>query len=175
MSAIPAPNHSVSRLTLMVTHTPRTADVLSPALSDTFYCLSLNGSEAHLFTSLCVSLLPMGRRSWATDEQLKFLHSYTSELSKAKAGIGHNVLYLQIAEDFLVRWEAEPLTSVAALAASRAARVAPSTTPDTSPTTPDTSPITQADPRSLTPEELKAYAKTRLQNVCFILVCVFHH
>lgn len=52
----------------------------------------------------------MGRRPWATPEQLEFLRSYLHELPQAKAGTGQNVLYARVAQDFLVRWEAEPVS-----------------------------------------------------------------
>ena len=62
----------------------------------------------------------MGRPSWATSEQLEFLHSHIPKLSKARDGIGLNVTYRQIAQDFLTHWKPEPVTS----------HTAPTTTPE---------------------------------------------
>ena len=50
----------------------------------------------------------MGRRPWATPEQLVFLRSYQHELPQAKAGSGLNVLYTRVARDFMLRWQPEP-------------------------------------------------------------------
>ena len=92
----------------MVTHDRQTAGVPALVLSDGFRCLLPCNPFAHCFNPPCLSF-PMGRRSWATPEQLEFLRSYTHELPKAKAGTGQNVLYRHIAQDFLVLWEPEPV------------------------------------------------------------------
>ena len=93
----------------MVTRDRQTADTtLDPC--DGFRYMSSNDSVQCLFSSPFTSL-SMGRRPWATPEQLKFLHSHTHELPQAKAGTGLNVLYARVAKDFLVHWEAEPYST----------------------------------------------------------------
>lgn len=52
----------------------------------------------------------MGRPSWASPEQLKFLRSYQHELPQAKAGTGLNVLYARITQEFMAQWEPEPFS-----------------------------------------------------------------
>ena len=90
----------------------------------------------------------MGRRTWTTPVQLEFLSSRVPELPGAKAGIGMNVLYAQIAQEFLTRWGAESFTIEAAEAVIRLE--------------PDFNPKEEI---VITPERLKALAETRLRNV----------
>ena len=137
----------------MVTYGRQTAGALSFAPDGPFHYLVCDDTAARLFSPPCVSF-PMGRPSWATPSQLTFLHNYIPQLPTAKAGTGQNVLYLQIAQDFLTRWDAE-------LILSAEVPVEPVTSQATKPTTPQKT-------RPATPEELKVLSKTRLQNVRFI-------
>lgn len=107
-----APGFGVKSLrsSFMVTHDQQTAGVVASVLTNgTYYLLSYN-SVVSLFFSPHI-FLPMGRPSWATPEQLTFLHSYTSELPNAKAGTGLNIFYVRVAQDFLVHWSPEPVSS----------------------------------------------------------------
>ena len=56
--------------------------------------------------------LSMGRRPWATATQREFLHSYVPGLPAAKLNPGLNIYYGQITQDFLERWELEPVITV---------------------------------------------------------------
>ena len=46
----------------------------------------------------------MGRNSWATTEQLKYLKSWIPQLPHAKETTTLKTLYLQVHEGFLVKW-----------------------------------------------------------------------
>ena len=131
------------------------AGALPPVSGEIFWYLSSDDSVACLCYPPLVSLLLMGRRPWTTDKQLEFFHSYTPGLTKAKAETGLNVYYVQIAQDFLTHWEAEPITAPVALDPSF--------------------PKIKTDPKLLTPEQLDHFAKVRVQSVCFIFIYVFHH
>jgi hypothetical protein len=100
----------------------------------------------------------MGRRSWASADQLKFLLSYVDEIPQARLGSGQNVLYARVAQEFLTRWEPEPITAVEAFEAMAA--------------TSDVKAAT-SDAKTITPEKLKELAEARLYRVCFIFVLVF--
>ena len=95
-----APDHSVFRFAIMVTHGRQTVGVLPPVLGNTLSYLLSNDTTLRLFTLPRVSFL-MGRRTWTTPVQLDFLFSRVPELPGAKAGIGMNVLYAQITQEFL--------------------------------------------------------------------------
>ena len=86
----------VLRLGSLVTH-----KCLSPPLPTTYH-----PSFSILFD------LGMGRRSWATREQLNFLHLYIPELPAAKAGTGLNVLYLRVTEKFIEKWDPEVVGTI---------------------------------------------------------------
>ena len=141
----------------MVTHGRQTVGVLPPVLGNTLSYLLSNDTTLRLFTLPRVSFL-MGRRTWTTPVQLDFLFSRVPELPGAKAGAGMNVLYAQIAQEFLVRWGAE---SIATETAEAMIRLEPN-----------------FDPKVeivITPERLKALAETRLRNVrMFYFTYVFH-
>jgi len=102
------PSAKSLRLSFMVTHDRQTAGVPAPGLSDGF-CYLLHCDPAVRCLNPPLLSFPMGRPSWATAEQLVFLRSYLHELPRARAGTGLNVLYKHIAQDFLVRWEPEPV------------------------------------------------------------------
>ena len=94
-----------------------------------------------------------------TPIQLEFLSSHVPKLPGVKAGIGMNVLYAQITQEFLTCWGAESFTIEAAEA------------------------IIQLEPNFnpkeeivMTPKQLKALAETQLRNVhIFYFTYVFHH
>ena len=153
-----APDHSVFRFAIMVTHGRQTVGVLPPVLGNTFYYLLSDDTTLCLFAPPRISFL-MGRRTWTTPVQLEFLSSRVPELPGAKAGIGMNVLYAQIAQEFLTRWGAESFTIEAAEAVIRLE--------------PDFNPKEEI---VITPERLKALAETRLRNVrIFYFTYVFRH
>lgn len=148
----------------MVTHDRQTAGALLPALSGGLFYLLPNMAVC-LSSPPRISFLSMGRRPWATSDQLTFLRSYIPELPKAKAGTGLNVLYVQVAQEFLTHWAAEPTTShpteteLIALSTTYPELVA--------------IPITPTVP--LTPEQLDALAKIRLHSVRFAFAFVFNY
>jgi hypothetical protein len=53
----------------------------------------------------------MGRRPWATAEQLQFLHSKVPELARAKATTGLNNFYIGVSQEFRTKWKLEPIVS----------------------------------------------------------------
>jgi hypothetical protein len=163
-------DHSVSRLTFlafMVTHGRRAADVLASVLNDKYLRSPSQDSTATPFHSPRFSL-PMGRRSWATLKQLEFLRSYLPEVSGASGGVGKNVLYTRIAQEFLTRWEPEPVTPVAvAKTAVPTAKAVTSTTKTVASTATTLTPAAE----TLTPEKLKELAETRLHDVRFAFTC----
>lgn len=59
------------------------------------------------YGGLVTNYLPphMGRTPWATLEQLDFLYSKVSQLSKAKGTIGQKAFYGKVAQEFLEKWE----------------------------------------------------------------------
>jgi hypothetical protein len=141
-------------LSFMVTHGQQTADALASMVDDKYFHLSSHDSTACLFHPPRFSL-PMGRRSWATSDQLKFLESYLPQLPEARGGIGLNVLYTSIAQEFLTRWEPEPVTPAAvAKAVASTAKTVTSTV------------------KTVTPENLKELAEIRLHAVRLVLTCV---
>ena len=105
----PASNHSVS---FMATRHRQTANAALVS-SDGFRFILSNVSVPCSFSSPFPSP-PMGRRPWATPEQLVFLHSYTHQLAQAKAGSGLNVLYARVTQDFQISWTPEPYSPLKA-------------------------------------------------------------
>jgi len=92
----------------MVTHDWQTVNDVAQTLSDGSCYLLFDDSTVCLINSPPLSFL-MGRQTWSTPEQLKFLRSFTADLPKAKAGTGLNVLYADVAQKFLLNWKAEPI------------------------------------------------------------------
>jgi hypothetical protein len=170
-SATSASDHSVSRLTFlafMVTHGRHTADVLASVLSDKFFHLSSHDSTVSLFLSPYLSL-PMGRRPWATPKQLEFLESYLPQLPDARGGIGLNVLYTRVAQEFLTRWEPEPVTLVAvAKTIAPTAKTITSTAETVVSAAKTVTPVATPVAETVTPEQLKELAEARLHDVRFI-------
>ena len=60
----------------------------------------------------------MGRRSWATPEQLNYLKSFVHLLPQAKGTTGLNMLYMQVYDGFLKRWAPEPMAPKAGVSSS---------------------------------------------------------
>lgn len=61
-----------------------------------------------LLISLAI-FLGMGRRPWATPEQLEFLKSYIPHLPHAKKTSGLQTLYAEVCDNFLKAWVPEPI------------------------------------------------------------------
>jgi hypothetical protein len=78
----------------------------------------------------------MGRRSWATPEQLEYLKSFIPLLQQAKGTTGLMTLYGQVSDGFQMKWTPEPIVPK----------------PNT----------------SLSPEQLAAEAKKRLEKVSVV-------
>lgn len=152
----------------MVTHGRHTADILASVLSDKFFHLSSHDSAVSLFLSPYFSL-PMGRRPWATATQLEFLESYLPQLPDARGGIGLNVLYTRIAQEFLTRWEPEPVTLAAVEKAIASTAKTDTSAAETIVSTAKTA-VSAAKTVTpvMTPEKLRELAEARLHDVRFI-------
>ena len=96
----------------MVTYDWQTIDDMALVLSDGFRYLFCYDSVLCLFASLRISV-SMGRRPWATPEQLEFLHSYTNQLAEAKARTVLTALYATVAVKFQTHWKPEPYNPLA--------------------------------------------------------------
>ena len=78
-------------------------------------------STTHPPHSLSIStILGMGRHSWATADQLEYLRSRVPQLSRAKKTTGLQTFYQQVHEDFLTKWQPDPVVPVAGMSPEQA-------------------------------------------------------
>lgn len=71
---------------------------------------------AHIAT-----ILRMGRRPWATPDQLEYLKSWLPHLPRAKETIGLQTLYKQVYEGFIVKWQPDPAVPVPGMSSEQLA------------------------------------------------------
>jgi hypothetical protein len=102
--------------TVEPTHGPQNlSDSEDHILLPTAYPFLLPTAYLFLSSISCLVLIPaapipdMGRRPWATPEQLLYLHSFVPLLTHAKGTTGLNTLHSQVYEGFLKQWDPAPV------------------------------------------------------------------
>ena len=71
--------------------------------------LAVRLSLRHLILTRAAIILGMGRRPWATPEQLEYLNTFVCQLPRAKSTTRLKMLYAQVYEGFLKRWAPPPV------------------------------------------------------------------
>jgi hypothetical protein len=73
---------------------------------------SLSQTACLLHLVYIAIILGMGRRTWATPDQLEYLKSWLPLLPRAKKTTGLRTVYLQAYEGFLMKWQPDPIVPV---------------------------------------------------------------